>query len=330
MTAAFVASNRVQEDSGLFTVTVMGIIIANQKSVIVQHIAEFKETLSVLLVSSLFIVLGARMKIADVRELGWRGPALVAVLIFIARPACVLVSTIKSGLTWRQKIFLSAMAPRGIVAAAVASVFALRLKDAGVAKAELMVPIAFTVIVGTVLVYGLGAKPFGRLLGVAWPSAQGVLIVGSHPLGRAIGKALVENHCPVLMVDTNRWNVQQAKLEGLPTYYGSVVSQEVLERVELGGLGRLLAMTSNDEVNSLAALNFSRVFGRSEVYQLATKVTQKRTDAVSRELRGRPLFTVEATYSRMNEMIDAGARVRRTRITETFGLQAVSNDLRKR
>ena len=320
--AAFVISNLVQPESGLFTVTVMGIAIANQKSVVVQHIAEFKETLSVLLVSSLFIVLSARMHISQVREVGWRGLILVGVLIALARPISVYFSTIGCGLTWQQRLFLAAMAPRGIVAAAVASVFALRLSDANVAGAQLMVPIAFAVIISTVLVYGLGAKPFGRLLGVTWPDAQGCVIVGCHALGRAVGKALQESNCPVLLLDTNRSNVQQARLEGLPVFLSSVVSHEVFERVELGGLGRMLAMTSNDEVNSLAALNFARIFGRSEVFQLGmTSENGKHVGEVTRELRGRPLFLEGATYGKLINLIDAGGRIRKTRLTENFGYE---------
>ena len=333
--AAFVSSDMAQHESGLFAVTVMGLALANQRSVVVHHIVEFKETLSVLLISSLFIILAARLELPAVAAVGRRGLLVLAALIIVARPACVAVSTLGSGLSWRQRLFLAAMAPRGIVAASVASVFALRLRDAGVPGAELLVPLTFMVIVGTVLVYGLTAAPLGWWLGVAWPNAQGCLIVGTHPLGRAIGQALQEEGVPVLLLDTNRGNIQQARLDGLATFLGSVVSRDIQQRVELSGIGRLLALTPNDEVNSLATLSFTRTFGRSEVYQLAQSAakpsapgiaktsgnTAHRKQGMSHELAGRLLFGPGTTYAELARRVDAGATVKKTPLTNEFGLE---------
>jgi NhaP-type Na+/H+ or K+/H+ antiporter len=342
--AAFVSSNAAQHESGLFAVTVMGLALANQRWVVVHHIAEFKETLSILLISSLFIILAARLELSALVAVGWRGLLLLAALIFIARPACVAVSTLGSGLSRRQRLFLAAMAPRGIVAASVASVFALRLREAGVPGAQLLVPLTFIVIVGTVLVYGLTAAPLGWWLGVAWPNAQGCLIVGAHALGRAIGLALQEEGVPVLLLDTNRGNIQQARLDGLPTLPGSVVSRDVHERVELSGIGRLLALTPNDEVNSLATLSFTRTFGRSEVYQLAQSAAKplaagivptsgnavRRREGVSPELVGRRLFGPGSTYAELARRLEAGAIVKRTPLTAEFGLEQFQSHYRNR
>jgi NhaP-type Na+/H+ or K+/H+ antiporter len=318
--AAFVTSNAIQHESGLFTVTVMGIVVANQRSVVIQHIAEFKESLSVLLISTLFIILAARLQLATITAVGWRGPLMLAVLIFIARPLAVAVSTVRSGLTWKQKLFLAWMAPRGIVAAAVASVFALRLRAAGIPQASLLIPVVFQMIVGTVVVYGLTAAWLGRLLELAWPNAQGCLIVGAHSLGLAIGEALAREGIPILMLDTNRHNIAQARLDGLPGQVGSVMSREVLERLDLGGIGRMLAVTSNDEVNSLASLQFARVFGRSEVYQLSPVIKGRSSDTLSLELRGQPLFAGRS-YQDLQQLYSAQGKLRRTRITENYPLQ---------
>jgi NhaP-type Na+/H+ or K+/H+ antiporter len=333
--AAFVSSDAAQHESGLFAVTVMGLALANQRSVVVHHIVEFKETLSILLISSLFIILAARLELSAFKHVAWQGLLLLAALVVVARPACVAVSTLGSGLSWRQRLFLAAMAPRGIVAASVASVFALRLREAHVEGAELLVPLTFMVIVGTVLVYGLTAAPLGWWLGVAWPNAQGCLIVGAHALGRAIGQALQEEGVPVLLLDTNRGNIQQARLDGLPTFLGSVVSRDVHERVELSGIGRLLALTPNDEVNSLATLSFTRTFGRSEVYQLAqagakpaaagvakTSVNAaQRKEGMSPELAGRLLFGASSTYGELARRFESGAIVKKTPLTAEFGLE---------
>lgn len=317
----FVLSNVVQEESGLFTVTLMGIILANQRAASIKHIIEFKENLRVLLIAALFIILAARLKPEDLTSLGWGSLLFLAILILVARPASVLLSTIRSGLSWREKLFLSWMAPRGIVAAAVTSVFALKLaEEASYMQAELMVPQMFMVIVGTVTIYGLTAAPVGRWLKVAQPNPQGVLIVGAHGWARAIASTLQEEGFKVLLVDTNRANINTARLAGLPAHCASVLSDYIIDELDLAGLGYLLALTSNDEVNSLAALHFTEVFGRAKVYQLPPKeVEHRRRETVSEPLRGRLLFGLEMTYAYLVDRIKNGSSIKKTKLTEKFG-----------
>ena len=322
--AAFTISNVLQKESGLFTVTVMGIIMANQKTISVKHIVEFKENIGILLLSSLFIILAARLKLADLSHLGWSSLLFLAALMFIIRPAGVLLSTIRSGLAWREKLFLIWMAPRGIVAAAVTAIFALELaEEAGYHQAELMVPEMFLIIVGTVTIYGLSAAPLGRWLGVAQPNPQGVLMAGAHRLARGIASALKSEGFEVLLVDTNRENLNQARLEGLPTFYASILSEYILDEIEIGGLGRLFALTSNDEVNSLASLHFIEEFGREKVYQLAPKAADSgRKETISMPLRGRLLFGRDMTHRELMRRFQTGARVRTTKLTDQFDYKA--------
>ncbi|MCZ7666739.1 MAG: cation:proton antiporter [Chloroflexi bacterium] len=164
---AFTAANLVQEESGLVAVTLMGVILANQNVVPVKHIERFKEDLRVMLIATLFILLAARLSWAEISNLGPEALLFLAVLIFIARPLAVFLSTIRSALTMRERIFMSWMAPRGIVAAAISSIFAFRLVEDGIAGAEKLVPLTFLVIVGTVLIYSLTVEPLARFLGVA-------------------------------------------------------------------------------------------------------------------------------------------------------------------
>lgn len=318
---AFTASNMVQNESGLLTVTLMGIILANQKSISVKHIVEFKENLGTILLSSLFIILAARLRPEDLSMLGWHSVFFLAALMFVVRPAGVLLSTINSGLGWKEKFFLIWMAPRGIVAAAVTAVFALELaEEAGYHQAEQMVPEMFFIIVGTVTIYGLSAAPLGRWLGVAQPNPQGVLLVGAHRWARAIAATLKGEGFSVLLVDTNRGNLNQARLEGLSTCYASVLSEYILDEIETGGLGRMLALTPNDEVNSLASLHFVEAFGREKVYQLPPKESDRggRKEAISMPLRGRLLFAPDMTYAELSRRFEAGYRVRTTNLTDQF------------
>ncbi len=318
----FAASNLVQSEAGLFSVTIMGVLMANQRMVSVAHVVEFKENLRTLLLAGLFIMLAARLKTTDLVSINLRSLAFLAVMILAVRPLAVWASCIGTGLNWREQLFLAWMAPRGIVAASVSSVFALRLsQSAEHPHAATLVPLTFLVIIGTVAIYGLTAKAFARRLGLTLPDPQGVLFAGAQPSARAIAKALQEEGFQVLLVDTNRDHVRVAKLEGLPAYYGSILSERTIEELPMSGIGRLLAITSNDEVNSLATRHFAELLGRSEIYQLPPSGEMLGgKEVVSRQLRGRLLFASHATYAYLDDRFEAGAVVKRTPLTKEFDL----------
>lgn len=317
--AVFALSDALQHESGLLATTVMGVIIANQRAITVRHIIEFKETLGVLLVSALFILLSARLRLEYVSMIGASTLVFILVLMFIVRPLSVLASTMGTGVSTNDRIFLSWMAPRGIVAASVASVFSLRLVEAGYQQAELLVPIMFAVIVSTCAVYGLTSLPLARRLNLSQANPQGVLFVGAHDWARAMAVALRDAGQKVLLVDTNYTNLQAARMDGLETFYGSALSEEVDHDLDLQGIGKLLALTSNDEVNSLAALQYLDIFGRAQVYQLPLRAKLSQgNDTVSRELRGRLLFSPEADFSTLTARFTAGATVKATPLTDEF------------
>ncbi|MCR9197796.1 MAG: cation:proton antiporter [Planctomycetaceae bacterium] len=309
----FSASNLLHHESGLVAVTVMGLLLANQHQVSVGHIVRFKENLSVLLISSLFIVLTARLDLSQFVAFSWRGPAFVVFLLLVVRPASVMVSTIGCGLTMAERLFLSWLAPRGIVAAAVASVFALELGNA-----DDFVAAAFLVIVGTVVVYGLTAGPLARRLGLSVANPQGVLIASAHPGARAIASALQAQGFPVCLVDTNAANTRVARMEGLPTLFANILSEDIHD-LELGGLGRMLALTRNDEVNLLAVARAAELFGGRESYRLSINSTgTSRRDAGHDVLAGRVLFSDDATYDELDRRFAAGHTIKATRISEEF------------
>ncbi len=315
----FVLCNHFQHESGLFAVTVMGIVLANQKQVDIQHIMDFKEDLVVLLLSSLFVLLAARIDPSHLYSVSLRSIPFLIVLILFIRPVAVYLSTIGSDLNLKERAFIAWMAPRGIVAAAVASIFALRLEEKGYAGAEVLVPYTFLVIIGTVLVYGLTAGPLGRWLKLAQANPQGILFVGAHKWVRNMAKVLEEVGINVQLVDTNRKNVHDARLEGLQAHYGNALTEYML----IPGIGRLLAMTPNDECNSLAALHFMDEFGRAQVYQLKPDEGEKGSKAgyTPKSLRGRYLFSEEATYSYLHHRFISGSMIKKTNLTEEFELE---------
>ena len=318
---AFVVSNLAQHEAGLLAVTVMGVVLANQRLVSIEHIVEFKENLTVLLVASLFILLAARLPIEEVQAaFDVRTLAFVGLLLFVVRPITAFVSLHGSELTMREKAFVAWMAPRGIVAAAVSSVFALGLADSGVEEASLLVPVVFAVIVGTVAVYGLTATPVARRLGLSKGKPGGVLIVGAHAFAREIAVALKAEGADVVVVDTNHNDSMRARMEGLEVWNGSVLSEDFELRAPLDGVGAVLAMTPNDSVNALACLHMTPLFGRAGTFQLSpVRMSVKEDDGeIPRELRGRPLFSREVDIYDLQKRLRNGHVVKRSNIGEEF------------
>jgi len=311
--ASFVATNEVQDEAGLLTVTVMGIYLARRESSTIRQLIEFNESVRTLLISFLFILLAARIEPEALRDVA--APALVflALLVFLARPLSVLVSTVRTPLSWRERVFLMTMAPRGIVAAAVSAIFAIRLEEEGVPDAAKIVPIVFLVIIGTIVVYGFAAGPAARALGLAEAQANGVLIAGSHVVARGVASELDKRNIKTLLLDTDPYNVTRAIAAGLRARRMSVLAEEASHDLDLRGIGRLLAFTSNDEVNALATARFARVFGRREVFQLAPTARRSGDPSVPQEHLGRIVGIDGLTYSTLDERASQGWRVRSSR-----------------
>ncbi len=321
----FLASNWVLPESGLVAVTVFGIALANQKAATVRHVIEFKENLRVLLISSLFIVLAARIKLEHLHELGAGGALFLFTLLLVVRPAAVFLSTSAAGLGFRERVFLSWVHPRGIVAAAVSSVFALELvqgKHVSAAEADKLVAVTFLVIVGTVAIYGLTAGPLARRLKIAEANPQGILFAGAEALVREIAAVLDREGYAVLLVDTNQRNIAAARMAGLDTCWANICSEYAREELDLGGIGRLLAMTPNDGVNALAAAEFVELFGRAEVYQLPHKPAEIEHGRLAPSRTARTLFGPQSSFSRLAQRLRDGAVVKKTSLSDAFDYQA--------
>jgi len=317
--ATFAGAEMLHHEAGLVAVTVMGVLLANQKAVDVHRVIEFKESLTILLIAALFIVLAARVPLQDLRQLGWRGPVFAASLILIVRPVSVWLSTIGSGLSRRERCFLAWFAPRGIVAAAVSSVFALRMGESG----AVIAPATLIVILMTVAVYGLTAAPLARKLGLAASDPQGLLIAGASQTARAIARVISKEGIRVVLVDTRYQRVSKAREAGLNVCFASILSEYVMDAVDFGGLGRFLALTSNDQINTLAAARFREIFGARNVLQLSRgKSDNARMETTwQNRLAGRTLFSPCLTYDFMDTALDQGATIKATRFSEMFTLE---------
>ncbi len=310
----FTLGDLLAAEGGLLTVTLMGIVLANQTYVSVHHIIEFKENLQVLLIGVLFILLAGRVEIESLIAVGWPALAFTALLIVVARPLAVLLSTWRTPLTRAERIFLMWMAPRGIVAASVASVFAFELAELGVPEAELLSPLIFLVIVGTVIFYGLTSGPVARRLGLAERQPQGALIVGAHPFARQLAGALQGLGLRAVLVDSNYHHVAASRMAGLEAYHGNALAEDTLDGLDLAGVGRVLALTGNDEVNALAMIQFRELFGGAEVYRL-TPDGDRRPIGLQ---QGRILFDTDSHYEALAGAIESGASLRATTLSAAF------------
>ncbi|SDU19664.1 sodium/proton antiporter, CPA1 family [Pseudomonas pohangensis] len=320
--AVFIASNLLVHESGLLAVTLMGMWLANMRGVDVRHILHFKENLSVLLISGLFIILAARLDLAALIALGPATLILLAVIQLVARPLTVAVSTIGSSLNWRERALLSWIAPRGIVAAAVSAIFAQRLLEhGGYEQAELLVPLTFLVIIGTVVLQSATSRPLAKLLKVDEPASRGFLIIGANPVARAIGKALQQSGWRLLLTDSSWENIKAARMDNLPTYFGNPASQHADANLDLIGLGQLLALSPSSELNTLACTRFRPEFRSQNLYSLPNQKEQQLSDKhrASHEHRGQPLGFPTRTYGQLASVLSKGGSIRTTTLSDSFG-----------
>lgn len=327
---SFALSNALQPESGLVTVTVFGLWLTNMKGVDLEHILAFKETLSILLISLLFIVLAARIDLAALQQLGWKALLICLVVQFLARPLCVIVSTLGSTLSKAERYFMAWIAPRGIVAAAIASLFALELENYGYGDAIILVPLTFTVIIFTVLLQSLTAVPIANLLRVTLPEPDGFLIIGSNQLARAIARSLLELDIKVMIADSSREGIARAEEADIPVYRGNPLSEHATYNLEMDGLGTLLALSAHESENVAAIFHYRQEFGKNNIYALLpTPATKRNNDTVKRrtmpQLRGKTLFSDKVGYQQLLGMIERGATVRRISLEDTFD----ANDFHK-
>jgi NhaP-type Na+/H+ or K+/H+ antiporter len=304
---AFVLSNLLRAESGLLTVTVMGIAMANQRRYDIRHIMEFKENLQVLLISSLFILLGARLQLGSLEQLGIGVFAFLGLLMFVARPLSVLMATWKSDFSFQEKMFISWMAPRGIVAASVASIFSLELVEHGRPEAEIFVPVTFVVIIVTVAIYGLTAGKLAQQTGLVQENPQGVLFIGAHSWARKLALHLQHAGFRVIMADSSVRNVENAIQEGLTAYQGDVLTESIRDKINFSGIGNVLALTPNDEVNSLASLHFKNIISEPNIFQLAYRGENENPDISLPQLSGQTLFGKDITYDNLSLRFNTGA-----------------------
>ncbi len=295
----FIASSLIVHDSGLLTVVVAGMVLGNIDVKHIDEILYFKESLSILLISVLFILLSANINIEDLQLLQhWRPLTLFALIIFLVRPLSVFLSTTKSSLTTKEKLFISWMGPRGIVAAGIASLFGLKLASDGFPQAEYITPLVFMVVLGTVLLNATTAKLVAKLLGVTLETSNGILIVGATKPSRLIAEYLQSCGINVVLVDSNKNNINRADKMGLKAINANIYNDNLTDNLDLNDVGVLMAMTGSVDVNIHAVDNLKKSFGEHGAYRLISSEELSSPETID----GTGLFSVRDDYINFSEV----------------------------
>jgi len=267
----FVLSDVFAHESGLLAVVVMGMVLGNTNSGYLKELLYFKESLSVLLISILFILLSANIDMDDLLLIyNWKTAALFAIVIFVIRPLGVFLSTNKSSLKLNEKLFISWVGPRGIVAAGIASLFGTKLALKGVPGAEYITPLVFALVLATVLLNATTARFFAKIVGVFLKKSEGILFIGASKFPRLIAEYLSKNGRHVVLIDSNEINIQKAKDMGVEAFSANIYSDSLTDNIELSDIGYLMSLTGNADINKYVLNKFAKQYGENGAFRLIT------------------------------------------------------------
>lgn len=297
-----VLSNMLHEQSGLLTATVMGLAVARNQKQWVQTIEDFIGHTQRMFIAVLFIILAARLNPIYLEHFNLSlGLFILSAIIFV-RPVAVLISTIGTNLSLREKLAISAIAPRGIVSAALASSLGASLVESGIEGMDTLVPYTFATIIVTVAIYGILSPHIFKLCRIQQIANEGVLFVGGGRAAIAIARLLNDEGFRVLIVDSNYSNIRRINAAGLESYHGNILSDSIQEDIDFEGLGKLVALTPNDEANSLATVEFRQIFGGKNVFQLSSPLTD------NPKVAGRIFVNKDLTLERIEDLWVQGYR----------------------
>lgn len=322
----FVLSNKIEHEAGLVAVTVMGVALANMNVSSLRSIHPFKENIAVLLVSGIFILLASSLQVSDLEYFNWRFAAFLLVLLFVVRPATVLISLLGTSVPWNERLFIAWIAPRGIVLVAISGLFALRLSEIGYADGNLLIGLSFAVVVATIVAHGFTVDLVARWLNIKGTNRPGLLIVGSTPWTIALAKEMQALKTPVMVVDPSWQALASARREGLPYYHGEILNEATEHNLDLAPYQVLVAATDNEAYNALVCNEFAHEIGRDSVYQLGDSDDEDRR-ALPESLRGRSLFESGFGVADVLERQQQGWGFRKTKLSDQFDFEAAQAKL---
>ncbi|WP_371396644.1 cation:proton antiporter [Fretibacter rubidus] len=317
----YALANALADETGLLAVTALGMTMANTKFASMVEFRRFKENIAIILVSGVFVILTATLTPEVLRDMftNWRVGAFVLVMMIFIRPIAVMLSTLWSGLTWREALLIGWIQPRGVVAVAVAGLFAAELQALGRPEGAEFVPLAFALVFASVLAAGFTIGPVAKLLGQSEGGGHGVMIVGANPWTLGLAKALKDMDVRVTMADTNWRRLRGARLEGLSTFYGEVLSENADYTMDHSAFNHIITATPNDAYNALVCVEFAPELGRHRVFQVAGQDKDDADgDGIAFTSRGRTLSSRGRSFDALTRDWWSGWRFRSTKISENY------------
>lgn len=314
----FAVSNLVYDEAGLLAVTALGMTVGNSRIASLDELRRFKEYVSTALVSSVFVVLTATLTWDAITALDWRHAAFIGAMLFLVRPAAVILSTIGTPLPWKERALVAWIAPRGIVAVAVAGLFATKLQQVGFEDGALLVPLAFAIVFVTVIVHGFSIGWLAKVMGLVSTRLPGILIVGASRWTVGLASVLKDLEVPTLIADGDWKRLKLARQQKVPTYFGEVLSEVTEHRLEFNAFGHLVAATPNDAYNALVCTDLAPELGRANVYQTGYHESSDHPHRRSFTLGGRTLLRSGIDTDDMERRMTAGWTFQKTRLTDAF------------
>ena len=321
---AFVLSNMIVHESGLITVTILGIVMANKDITSIEDLRRFKEAITIMLVSGVFILLTADIKPDILLNIDWRGILFIIALLFIVRPISIFTSGLGTDLTWKEATLISYIAPRGVVCAAISGLMGPLLVEAGYADGEKLLPLAFAIVITTVFLHGLTAKFLAQKLDLAIPAKDGIIIVGGMHWTVQLAQTLQGRNINVMIADKEWQSLKEARLNDIPIYYGEILSEETDHALELNRYNTLLAATGNPAYNALVCNKYAHEFGRERVFQLSIRSEENHErKKITQTMRGRTLAYEDLDCWDFERLYHEGWRFKTTRVDEKFNLDNI-------
>ncbi len=318
----FVICNTIEHDFGLIGVTILGVALANMGVTGLDELKRFKETLSIMLISGVFIILTSKIDPAILLGIDLRGFAFIAVLMFVIRPLTILASSFGTHMTRGEIILTGWIAPRGIVCAAVAGVLGPLLVGIGYEDGNQILALAFAIVLFTVFAHGLTAKPLGQKLGLAYGGKDSLILVGASDWALQLAQALKTRGIETIIADKNWHALRTARLSDIPIYYGEMLSEETEYHLELARYNMILAITNNPAYNALICNKFVHEFGRDKVYQfLPHEESEHERRQINESLRGQTFGTEDMDYWDVSGAFMQGWRFRTSRIGKAENME---------
>lgn len=328
----FVLADIIQHETGLVTVTIMGVVMANRPMFSSHALRRFKEDLAVLLISGVFIMLSATLDYEVITSFQTTSPdpiegiirfiGFLFLLLFVVRPLTILISLMFSSVPWNERLFIAWIAPRGIVAVAITGLFAIRLVDFGIEDAEALIPLSFGVVIATIFAHGFSARWWAGRLGIDKGAADGVLLVGANRWTIDFGELLKKLDIPVTVADPSQYALRAARKRELDIYRGDILDEVTQEHLDLGQFQELIAATDNDAYNALICDDLGPEMGYDSVSQIGAD-----RDRESYQARGRVLMPAGPTIDDLLKYEDQDWEFTRTKITEKFGMEDLKKNL---